>query len=31
MYGYCPEGDMCCGKAPTLQEVLKGYKERISE
>lgn len=19
--GYCPEGDMCCGKAPTLEEV----------
>lgn len=21
-FGYCPEGDMCCGKAPTLEEVL---------
>lgn len=20
--GYCPEGDMCCGKAPTLEEVI---------
>lgn len=23
--GYCPEGNMCCGRAPTIQEVLKFY------
>lgn len=25
--GYCPEGHMCCGKAPTLDMLLKKYNE----
>lgn len=25
--GYCPEGSMSCGKAPTLEELLKVHKE----
>ena len=24
--GYCPEGNRCCGKAPTLQKLLKNYE-----
>lgn len=24
--GYCPEGEMCCGKAPTLKELTDNYK-----
>lgn len=26
-YGYCPEGKMSCGKAPTLEKVLEVYHE----
>ena len=26
--GYCPEGKMSCGKAPTLNELLKAYNEK---
>ena len=25
--GYCPEATMCCGKAPTLQQLLEVYKD----
>ena len=25
--GYCPEGSMCCGKAPVLEELLKAFQE----
>lgn len=25
MYGYCPEGKSCCGKAPTLDMLLESY------
>lgn len=25
--GYCPEGAMCCGIAPTLDDLIKVYKE----
>ncbi len=25
--GYCPEGDMSCGRAPTLSELQKTYRE----
>lgn len=24
--GYCPEGDMCCGRAPTMAKLLESYK-----
>lgn len=24
--GYCPEGDMCCGRAPTMAKLLEVYK-----
>ncbi len=27
MKGYCPEGAMCCGRAPTMDMLLKAYKE----
>lgn len=26
--GYCPEGNHCCGRAPTLNQLLDTYKER---
>lgn len=26
MKGYCPEGAMTCGKAPTMEELLKAYE-----
>lgn len=26
--GYCPEGDMCCGRKPTLETILKVYNEK---
>lgn len=29
--GYCPEGSRCCGKAPTLDEIMKGYKEATAK
>ena len=25
--GFCPEGNMCCGKAPTIDELIKEYKK----
>lgn len=25
-FGYCPEGNMCCGKAPTMAKLLEVYK-----
>lgn len=25
--GYCPEGSMCCGKAPTMKMLLDAYKK----
>lgn len=28
--GYCPEGKMSCGKAPTLKEVMEVYNEQNS-
>ena len=27
--GYCPEGSMCCGRAPTMDELIKGYKKEV--
>lgn len=29
--GYCPEGKMCCGKAPTLQKLKQSYKDSLSK
>ena len=29
--GYCPEGKMCCGKAPTLQKLKQTYKDSLSK
>lgn len=29
--GYCTEGVMSCGKAPTLQSLIKEYKNRLKE
>ncbi|MEW6523297.1 MAG: FAD-dependent thymidylate synthase [Bacillota bacterium] len=29
--GYCPEGKMCCGRAPTLEEFQKAWKQRRRE
>ena len=26
--GYCPEGNRCCGKAPTLQQLKDSYNEK---
>ena len=26
--GYCPEGTRCCGRAPTLNQLLDKYNER---
>ncbi|MGB4393104.1 MAG: FAD-dependent thymidylate synthase [Bacillota bacterium] len=26
--GYCPEGKMSCGRAPTIEELKRAYKER---
>ena len=30
-FGYCPEGKMSCGRAPTLDELKKAYKTSKKE
>lgn len=29
--GYCPEGSMCCGKAPTIETVMEVYNKHVGE
>ena len=31
VHGYCPEGNMCCGKAPTLDKIMKVYEKHNGE
>ena len=29
--GYCPEGAMCCGKAPTIEAIMEVYNKQVGE